>query len=98
MRERWREDWNKLCSAKQLIDVVDSILEKFYGVNHDWWPRVADKRLLGLIRGFLTAGVLENGLVGPTTKGTPQGGPLSPAVESDARCPGQGTGVRPLRR
>ena len=44
--------------------------------------RVADKRLLGLIRGFLTAGVLENGLVGPTTKGTPQGGPLSPLLSN----------------
>ena len=45
-------------------------------------PSLADKRLLGLIRGFLTAGVLENGLVGPTTKGTPQGGPLSPLLSN----------------
>ena len=43
---------------------------------------VADKRLLGLIRGFLTAGVLENGLIGPTAKGTPQGGPLSPLLSN----------------
>ena len=63
--------------------VVDLDLEKFFDrVNHDILmglvaKRVADKRLLRLIRGFLTAGVLDGGLVGPTTKGTPQGGPLT---------------------
>ena len=68
--------------------VVDLDLEKFFDrVNHDILmglvaKRVADKRLLGLIRGFLTAGVLENGLVGPTTKGMPQGGPLSPLLSN----------------
>ena len=36
--------------------------------------------MLRLIRGFLTAGVLEGGLVGPTDEGTPQGGPLSPLL------------------
>ena len=46
--------------------------------------RVADKRLLRLIRGLLTAGVLDGGLVGPTTKGTPQGGPLSPLLSTTA--------------
>src|SRR5215472_16323004 len=40
--------------------------------------RVADKRLLKLIRGFMTAGVMEGGLASPTEEGTPQGGPLSP--------------------
>jgi len=40
--------------------------------------RVADRRLRRLIRGFLTAGVLADGLVGPTDEGTPQGGPLTP--------------------
>src|SRR5262245_59071989 len=38
--------------------------------------RVEDKRLLKLIRAFLTAGVMENGLVSPSVEGTPQGGPL----------------------
>jgi RNA-directed DNA polymerase len=68
--------------------VVDMDLEKFFDrVNHDILmglvaKRVADKRLLKLIRGFLTAGVLEGGLVGPTEEGTPQGGPLSPLLSN----------------
>jgi RNA-directed DNA polymerase len=44
--------------------------------------RVSDKRLLKLMRAFLTAGVLENGLVGPVDEGTPQGGPLSPLLSN----------------
>src|SRR6201982_3839404 len=44
--------------------------------------RVADKRILKLIRGFLTAGVLMDGLVSPTEEGTPQGGPLSPLLSN----------------
>jgi len=44
--------------------------------------RVHDKRLLRLIRSWLKAGVLENGLVGPTDEGTPQGGPISPLLSN----------------
>ena len=44
--------------------------------------RIADKRILRLIRGFLTAGVLEGGLVSATEEGTPQGGPLSPLLSN----------------
>jgi len=68
--------------------VVDIDLEKFFDrVNHDRLmtrvaQRVKDKRLLGLIRAFLVAGVMENGLVGPTDEGTPQGGPLSPLLSN----------------
>ena len=68
--------------------VVDFDLEKFFDrVNHDILmglvaKRVADKRLLKLIRGFLNAGVLEGGLVSPTEEGTPQGGPLSPLLSN----------------
>src|ERR1700716_3332382 len=68
--------------------VVDIDLEKFFDrVNHDILmglvaKRVADKRVLKLIRGFLTAGVLADGLVGPTEEGTPQGGPLSPLLSN----------------
>jgi RNA-directed DNA polymerase len=68
--------------------VVDIDLEKFFDrVNHDILmglvdKRVTDKRILKLIRGFLTAGVLADGLVGPTEEGTPQGGPLSPLLSN----------------
>ena len=44
--------------------------------------RISDKRLLKLIRSFLQAGVMEDGLVSPVDEGTPQGGPLSPLLRS----------------
>src|SRR5713101_2030316 len=44
--------------------------------------RVEDKRLLKLIRAFLNAGVMENGLVSRSVEGTPQGGPLSPLLSN----------------
>ncbi|SOE57299.1 group II intron reverse transcriptase/maturase [Burkholderia sp. D7] len=44
--------------------------------------RVSDRRVLKLIRSFLTAGVMENGLVGATDEGAPQGGPLSPLLSN----------------
>jgi RNA-directed DNA polymerase len=44
--------------------------------------RVEDKRLRKLIRAFLNAGVMENGLVSPSVEGTPQGGPLSPLLSN----------------
>ena len=68
--------------------VVDIDLEKFFDkVNHDMLmsrvaKRVADKRLLKLLRAFLNAGVMEDGLISPTDKGTPQGGPLSPLLSN----------------
>jgi RNA-directed DNA polymerase len=74
--------------ASGLGIVVDLDLEKFFDrVNHDILmglvaKRVTDKRILKLIRGFLTAGVLIDGLVGPTEEGTPQGGPLSPLLSN----------------
>jgi RNA-directed DNA polymerase len=68
--------------------VVDLDLEKFFDrVHHDKLmaqiaKRIEDKRLLKLIRAFLTAGVMENGLVSPSVEGTPQGGPLSPLLSN----------------
>src|SRR3984893_5446190 len=68
--------------------VIDLDLEKFFDrVNHDKLmgqiaKRVGDKRLLKLIRAFLNAGVMENGLVSLSMEGTPQGGPLSPLLSN----------------
>src|ERR1700724_243069 len=68
--------------------VIDLDLEKFFDrVNHDKLmgqiaKRVEDKRLLKLIRAFLNAGVMDNGLVSPSVEGTPQGGPLSPLLSN----------------
>jgi RNA-directed DNA polymerase len=68
--------------------VIDLDLEKFFDrVNHDKLmgriaQRVDDPRLLKLIRAFLNAGVMENGLVSPSVEGTPQGGPLSPLLSN----------------
>ena len=67
---------------------VDFDLEKFFDrVNHDKLmgqiaKRVEDQRLLKLIRAYLNAGVMENGLVSPSVEGTPQGGPLSPLLSN----------------
>lgn len=68
--------------------VVDIDLEQFFDrVNHDRLmarvaERVTDKRLRKLIRAFLNAGILEDGLVQPTDEGTPQGSPLSPLLSN----------------
>ena len=67
--------------------VIDLDLEKFFDrVNHDKLmaqiaKRVEDKRLLKLIRAFLNAGVMENGLISPSVEGTPQGGPITPLTQ-----------------
>jgi RNA-directed DNA polymerase len=66
--------------------VVDLDLEKFFDrVNHDLLmgrlaKRIGDKRLLRVIRRYLEAGVLLNGVVVERVEGTPQGGPLSPLL------------------
>ncbi len=66
--------------------VVDVDLEKFFDrVNHDILmdrlsKRIADKRVLRLIRHYLQAGILAHGVHSERYEGTPQGGPLSPLL------------------
>jgi group II intron reverse transcriptase/maturase len=66
--------------------VVDVDLSKFFDrVNHDILmgklaQRISDKRVLGLIRRYLNAGIMANGVVVERHEGTPQGGPLSPLL------------------
>ena len=68
--------------------VVDIDLEKFFDrVNHDMlMARVArkikDKRILRLIRCYLQAGIMDEGLIKASLEGTPQGGPLSPLLSN----------------
>lgn len=68
------------------VYVVDLDLEKFFDrVNHDILMarlarHVKDKRLLKIVRAFLTAGLMHDGVVHDRSEGTPQGGPLSPLL------------------
>ncbi|RYG71057.1 group II intron reverse transcriptase/maturase [Lentibacillus lipolyticus] len=68
--------------------VIDMDLEKFFDkVNHDRLMRtlnrqIQDPNVLKLIRRYLQAGIMEDGLVRPNTEGAPQGGPLSPLLSN----------------
>jgi RNA-directed DNA polymerase len=86
-----RRAHDAVCEAQRYIQegrhwVVDVDLEKFFDrVNHDVMmgklvSRIADKRVLGLIRRYLDAGIMANGVVTERHEGTPQGGPLSPLL------------------
>jgi group II intron reverse transcriptase/maturase len=80
-------------AAKQYVAegrriVVDMDLEKFFDrVNHDLLmqklsKKIGDERILRLIRRYLEAGMMAEGIVSPRTEGTPQGGPLSPLLSN----------------
>ena len=86
-----RRAHDAVCAAQRFIQagrrwVVDVDPEKFFDrVNHDVLmgrvaKRIADRRLLGLIRRYLVAGILADGVVIERYEGTPQGGPLSPLL------------------
>jgi len=86
-----RRAHDAVCEARRYVQagkrwVVDVDLEKFFDrVNHDVLMgrlarRITDKRVLGLIRRYLTAGVMAAGVVVERHEGTPQGGPLSPLL------------------
>jgi group II intron reverse transcriptase/maturase len=80
-------------AAKQYVAegrrfVVDMDLEEFFDrVNHDLLmeklsKKIDDRRVLRLIRRYLQAGMMAEGIVSPRTQGTPQGGPLSPLLSN----------------
>ena len=86
-----RRAHDAVCAAQRYIQsgkqwVVDVDLEKFFDrVNHDVLmgkleKRICDKRMLGLIRRYLEAGAMADGVVVERVQGTPQGGPLSPLL------------------
>jgi len=68
--------------------VVDLDIEKFFDrVNHDLLmeklsKKIGDGLVLRLIRRYLEAGMMAEGIVSPRTEGTPQGGPLSPLLSN----------------
>jgi RNA-directed DNA polymerase len=86
-----RSAHDAVMAAKRYVEegrrfVIDVDLEKFFDrVNHDVLMgrlanRIPDRRVLGLIRRYLDAGVMANGVVMAREEGTPQGGPLSPLL------------------
>jgi RNA-directed DNA polymerase len=88
-----RSAHDALRQAKRYIaeghrEVVDIDLEKFFDrVNHDMLMHrvskvIEDKRVLKLIRAYLNAGVMMDGVVVKNEEGTPQGGPLSPLLSN----------------
>lgn len=68
--------------------VVELDLENFFNrINHDrlmsiLGRSIRDKRVLRLIREYLTSGILEGGLISPRSEGSPQGSPLSPILSN----------------
>ena len=74
---------NEVIAGRKVEWVLEADLKNFFGsLDHDWvlqfvQHRVGDPRLISLIRRWLKAGVLEEGVVTPSEMGTPQGGSIS---------------------
>jgi RNA-directed DNA polymerase len=88
-----RSQHDAICQYREYVRcgcrfVIDIDLSRFFDrVNHDRLmsrlaTRIKDKRVLKLIRSFLTSGIMIGGLVEPSREGTPQGGPLSPLLSN----------------
>jgi len=86
-----RRAHDAVCQAQRYVQsgrrwVVDVDLEQFFDrVHHDVLlgklsQRITDRRVLALIRRYLEAGIMANGMVQERDEGTPQGGPLSPLL------------------
>ena len=73
----------EVIAGRKVSWVLEADLKNFFGsLNHDWLlrfveHRVGDPRLLSLMRRWLKAGALEDGVHQPSEEGTPQGGSIS---------------------
>ncbi|MCK5682103.1 group II intron reverse transcriptase/maturase, partial [bacterium] len=77
---------SKEVERRQINHIVDADIKGFFdNVDHEWMikfleHRIADKRVLRYVKRFLKAGIMEDGIVSGSDKGTPQGGLVSPIL------------------
>lgn len=77
---------NHMIMGQKVNWIIDADIEGFFDhVDHTWMMKCLDQRIIDpnfkrLIMKFLKAGVMEEGMVVSTDKGTPQGGVLSPIL------------------
>lgn len=77
---------NHMVMGQKVNWIIDADIKDFFGnVNHEWMMKCLEQRinephLLRLIKQFLKAGVMDKDRMEPTTKGTPQGGIVSPIL------------------
>ena len=79
---------NEIIAGRKVGWVLEADLKNFFGsLDHGWLLRfvelrVGDPRIISPIRRWLKAGIMEDGLTTASTRGTPQGGPLSPLLSN----------------
>lgn len=77
---------NHMIMGKKVNWIIDADIEGFFdNVDHDWMQeclsqKISDPKFKRFIHKYLKAGIMEAGIVGPTKKGTPQGGIISPIL------------------